>query len=260
VKEYRLERVAQSGSGKAPSIILDKVSLTLGDKPLFENLSMAVEGGQCTCVLGPSGCGKSTLLRMISGTTSLPYQGTIRIESEVAGHGEIAWMSQNDLLLPWFSLLDNILLGAKLRNEESAALRSRARHLMGAAGLAGYEDALPATLSGGMRQRGALLRTLMEERPVLLMDEPFSALDALARMKLQNLSARLTRKATVLLVTHDPMEALRMGHKILVLSKKPTQVKSVVSLVGTPPRNVDDPEIQAHFSVLLGQLMDESLV
>ena len=120
-------------------------------------------------------------------------------------------MGQNDLLLPWLSLLDNILLGAKLRNEETVALQSKARFLMAEAGLTGYEDALPATLSGGMRQRGALLRTLMEERPVLLMDEPFSALDALARMKLQNLSAQLTRKATVLLVTHDPMEALRMG-------------------------------------------------
>ena len=90
------------------------------------------------------------------------------------------------------------------------------------------------------------------------MDEPFSALDALARMKLQNLSAKLTRKATVLLVTHDPMEALRMGHTILVLSKRPAQVKSVLSLTGIPPRNVDDPEIQGHFSLLLEQLMDES--
>jgi len=256
VKEKLLDSVTQSG--KAPSVTFDKVSLVLGNTPLFDNLSMTVEGGQCTCVLGPSGCGKSTLLRMISGTTSLPYRGTIRIESEAVEHCKIAWMSQNDLLLPWFSLLDNILLGAKLRNEESAALRSEARHLMGEAGLAGYEDAMPATLSGGMRQRGALLRTLMEKRSVLLMDEPFSALDALARMKLQNLSAKLTRKATVLLVTHDPMEALRIGHKILVLSKKPPHVKSVVSLKGNPPRNVDDPEIRAHFSVLLSQLMDET--
>jgi putative hydroxymethylpyrimidine transport system ATP-binding protein len=256
VKEYLLDSVTQPG--EAPSITFDKVSLVLGGKPLFDKLSMTVAGGQCTCILGPSGCGKSTLLRMISGTTSLPYQGTIRVDSEAEENGKIAWMSQNDLLLPWFSLLDNILLGAKLRNEESAALRAKTRDLMGQAGLAGYEDALPATLSGGMRQRGALLRTLMEERPVLLMDEPFSALDALTRMKLQNLSAKLTQKATVLLVTHDPMEALRMGHKILVLSKRPTHVQSVVSLAGTPPRNVDDPEIQAHFSVVLRQLMNES--
>jgi len=258
VSEDRLPRPAESG--EAPAINFTNVSLSLGDKPLFDNLSMTIEGGRCTCILGPSGCGKSTLLRMISHTTTLAYQGTIRIESEKAGDGKIAWMSQNDLLLPWLSLLDNILLGAKLRNAETGVLRTRACALLQEAGLAGYEDALPATLSGGMRQRGALLRTLMEERPVLLMDEPFSALDALARMKLQNLSAKLTRRATVLLVTHDPMEALRMGHKVLVLSNRPTQVKSVLSLAGIPPRNVDDPEIQAHFSVLIEQLMNGNLV
>ena len=241
----------------APAIILDKVSLSLGNRPLFDELSMTVGGGQCTCVLGPSGCGKSTLLRLISGVPSLCYQGEIRIEFE-AENGKFAWMSQNDLLLPWLSLLDNILLGFKLRNEETAAHQSQARHLMVEAGLAGYEDALPSTLSGGMRQRGALLRTLMEERPVLLMDEPFSALDALARMKLQDLCARLTRQATVLLVTHDPLEALRIGHTIVVLSKRPAKVKSVIAIAGVPPRNIDDPQIQAHHGVLLGQLMDES--
>jgi putative hydroxymethylpyrimidine transport system ATP-binding protein len=100
----------------------------------------------------------------------------------------------------------------------------------------------------------------MEERPVLLMDEPFSALDALSRMKLQNLSAQLTRRATVVLVTHDPIEALRMGGKIVVLSQRPTRVKSTLSLGGTPPRNIDDPEIQTHLGALLDQLMNESPV
>ncbi len=243
---------------EAPAIVLDQVSLSLGEEPLFDKLSMTIEGGRCTCILGPSGCGKSTLLRLISGSPSLCYEGTIRGAVETEEHGKIAWMSQNDLLLPWLSLLDNILLGAKLRNEESATLRDQARQLMVEAGLVGYENALPANLSGGMRQRGALLRTLMERRPVLLMDEPFSALDALARMKLQDLSARLTRHATVLLVTHDPMEALRLGHTIVVLSRRPARVKSIITVAGNSPRNVDDPQIQAHFSVLLRQLMDES--
>lgn len=256
--ESRGEKTPQPAKG--PSILFDKVSLSLADEPLFENLSMSFAGGQCTCLLGPSGCGKSTLLRMISGTASLPRHGSIRIVPESAKNGKIAWMSQNDLLLPWLSLLDNILLGAKLRNEDSAALQSKARHLMDQAGLSGYEKVLPPSLSGGMRQRGALLRTLMEERPVLLMDEPFSALDALTRMKLQNLSAQLTRRATVVLVTHDPIEALRMGCKIVVLSQRPARVKSILSLGGTPPRNIDDPEIQAHLGALLDQLMNESPV
>ena len=251
--------VEQNGRrGMGPSIVFDRVSLSLATEPLFDNLSMTFAGGQCTCILGPSGCGKSTLLKMISGAASPAYQGTIRIEPGTGGNGQIAWMSQNDLLLPWLSLLDNILLGAKLRGEDSAALRLQARHLMEKAGLAGYEKAMPASLSGGMRQRGALLRTLMEERPVLLMDEPFSALDALTRMKLQNLSGQMTRRATVVLVTHDPMEALRMGSTILVLSKRPARVDNIVSLRGTPPRKVDDPEIQAQFSALLEQLMGGS--
>lgn len=243
---------------QAPAIIFDKVSLALGGQKLFDKLSMTIAGGQCTCVLGPSGCGKSTLLRLITGSASCCAHGTVRLEPGRLTAGKLAWMSQNDLLLPWLSLIDNILLGAKLRNEQAAALAGRARQLMAQAGLGGYENALPATLSGGMRQRGALLRTLMEGRPVLLMDEPFSALDALSRMKLQDLSARLTRQATVLLVTHDPLEALRLGHTIVVLSGRPTRVKNIFTVAGIPPRDIDDPHVQANLTILLSQLMDES--
>jgi putative hydroxymethylpyrimidine transport system ATP-binding protein len=121
VTEFRVEKTAQPGEG--PSIIFDKVSFSLAGKALFHKLSMTFPGGQCTCVLGPSGCGKSTLLRMISGATSLPRHSTTRIKPECPEKGKIAWMSQNDLLLPWLSLLDNILLGPKLRSEDSAALR-----------------------------------------------------------------------------------------------------------------------------------------
>lgn len=245
--------------GKAPSIIFKDVSLSLGGEKVFERLSMTIEGGKCTCLLGPSGCGKSTLLRLLSGAPSFAYEGTINICSE-GGEAEkkTAWMSQNDLLLPWFSLQDNIILGAKLRHQVSPAVMARASALIAAAGLSGYEQTLPAALSGGMRQRGALLRTLMEERQILLMDEPFSALDALTRMKLQNLSAELTRGATVVLVTHDPMEALRMGNTIMVLSGKPAQVQCRVALADDPPREANDPEVQKHFSILLNELLDES--
>ena len=245
-------------SGKAPSINFKDISLSLGGEKLFDNLSLSIEGGKCTCILGPSGCGKSTLLRLVSGAPSLVYQGNIHICSEgVKQEGKTAWMSQSDLLLPWFSLLDNILLGAKLRQQVTPVVREKAYELIDAAGLSGYEQSLPSALSGGMRQRGALLRTLMEDRQVLLMDEPFSALDALTRMKLQNLSADLTRGATVVLVTHDPMEALRMGNTIMVLSGKPAQVQCRVALSGNPPREADDPEVQKHFSGLLNELLDE---
>lgn len=246
-------------NGDAPSIIFKDISLSLGDEELFKDLSLTIAGGECTCILGPSGCGKSTLLRLVSGAPSLAYQGTVDICSQGGvTDKKTAWMSQDDLLLPWFSLLDNILLGAKLRNQVAPAVREKAYELIAAAGLSGYEKTLPSALSGGMRQRGALLRTLMEDRSVLLMDEPFSALDALTRMKLQNLSAELTRGATVVLVTHDPMEALRMGNTIMVLTGKPAQVQCRVSLSGAPPREPDDPEVQKHFSVLLNELLDES--
>ncbi len=138
-------------STRAPAIVFDRVSLSFDGNPLFKDLSMTIDGGKCTCILGPSGCGKSTLLRLVSGTNTLPYSGRVRICSESGnnGHDKTAWMSQNDLLLPWFSLLDNILLGSKLRKAESQELREQAYTLLTRAGLSGYGDSYPAALSGG---------------------------------------------------------------------------------------------------------------
>lgn len=165
-------------------------------------------------------------------------------------------MGQNDLLLPWLPLMDNVLLGARLRRELSDPLRRKALQLIREAGLTGYEQALPSALSGGMRQRAALLRTLMEQRPVLLMDEPFSALDALTRVRLQNLAARLTQGSTVVLVTHDPLEALRLGHRIIVLAGSPVQAASIIDLEGTPPRDPGDPSATGQYAGLLALLMN----
>ncbi len=240
----------------APAIVFDRVSLEFADKPLFRELNLRLEGGQSTCILGPSGCGKSTLLKLIAGSPALPFTGSISLDSEPPGGQQAAWMAQNDLLLPWLSLLDNVLLGARLRHEVTPDQREKAVHLINEAGLTGYEQALPAALSGGMRQRAALLRTLMEERPVLLMDEPFSALDALTRVRLQNLSARLTHGATVVLVTHDPFEALRLGDKIIVLSGSPVQVAKIIELNGVPPRDPGDPVVTAYYPELLKLLMN----
>jgi putative hydroxymethylpyrimidine transport system ATP-binding protein len=240
----------------APAILFDQVSLDFAGKPLFRELDLQLPGGKCTCILGPSGCGKSTLLKLIAGTPALPFSGAIQFEPQVDDSRKVAWMSQNDLLLPWLSLVDNVLLGARLRHELSASLRQKALRLIHEAGLGGYEQALPAALSGGMRQRGALLRTLMEERPILLMDEPFSALDALTRVRLQNLSARLTQGATVVLVTHDPLEALRLGDRIIVLAGSPVQVTEIIEPGGLPPREPGDPAITSQYAGLLSLLMN----
>ncbi|MBM9605341.1 ABC transporter ATP-binding protein [Desulfopila inferna] len=240
----------------APSITFTDICLDFENETLFDHLSFSVAAGKCTCILGPSGCGKSTLLRMVSGNSSLRYSGSISFSTD---NHQVGWMSQNDLLLPWMTLHDNVMLGARLRGEVDDSVRDRASMLLEHAGLSQYEKALPATLSGGMRQRGALLRTLMEERALLLMDEPFSALDALTRMKLQDLAAHMTRGKTVLLVTHDPLEALRMGDEIIVFTNAPGGVNRFADLPGSVPRKAGDPAIAPFYTNLLALLMRENV-
>lgn len=237
----------------APAIVLSRVGIAYADRVLFEDLSLHLPAGRTTCILGPSGCGKSTLLKLLAGEPGLSFSGEVRLEP--GGEGLMAWMGQKDLLLPWFSLLDNVLLGARLRREITPRKREKAHSLIRAAGLAGSEHLLPASLSGGMRQRAVLLRTLMEERPVILMDEPFSALDALTRLRLQNLAANMTTGATVVLVTHDPLEALRLGHRLIVLGGTPTRAVSEIDPPGLPPRAPDHPETMRLYAELLEQLM-----
>jgi putative hydroxymethylpyrimidine transport system ATP-binding protein len=238
-----------------PTVSFDRVCFDFDGKSLFHDLSLTLEGGHTTCILGPSGCGKSTLLKLIAGVAPLPFEGTIRFTPETTESRKVAWMGQNDLLLPWLSLLDNVLLGARLRQELDMPLQSKAMALIAEAGMAGYEHALPATLSGGMRQRAALLRTLMEERQILLMDEPFSALDALTRVRLQNLAARLTHGATVILVTHDPLEALRLGDRIIVLAGTPIRVVETLTPEGQPPRAAGNASLSRQYGQLLELLM-----
>lgn len=232
------------------------INVSYDNKPLFENFSYGFEEGLCTCLLGPSGCGKSTLIRLISGTRDIDYSGEVFFREGIDPLEAIAWMSQKDLLLPWMTVLDNIMLGAKLRREITTAIRQKARQMLNQAGMGEYEKHYPAVLSGGMRQRVALLRTLMEERPVILMDEPFSALDALTRLKVQDFSAQLTRGKTVLLVTHDPMEALRLGDRIVVLGGSPAHIISEITLGGSVPRESSDKVIVNAYPRLLHTLIN----
>jgi putative hydroxymethylpyrimidine transport system ATP-binding protein len=239
----------------APGVILENVSFAFPGVELFSSLNFEIEGGQWTCLLGPSGCGKSTLLRLISGSLREGFSGVIRFDGVTGKRGQTSWMAQKDLLLPWLSVLNNVLLGARLRGEVSEQRIKTANSLLDAVGLSHRAKDLPETLSGGMRQRVALLRTLMEARPVILMDEPFSALDALTRIKLQDLAADLVRGATVLLVTHDPLEALRLGHRIHVMTGSPARLSRVLLPPGRPPRNLDNPAMAAMHARLLKQLL-----
>ena len=242
----------------APGVFLENVSFAYAGEEIFRALDFTVESGQWTCLIGPSGCGKSTLLRLISGSLREGLSGTIRFGDGDSQLGIAAWMAQNDLLLPWLTVLDNVCLGARLRGEISAVKREKATSLIEGAGLGGYADSLPFELSGGMRQRVALLRTLMEERPVILMDEPFSALDALTRLKLQDLAANMVKGATVLMVTHDPLEALRLGHRIYVMTGRPAELGDALIPPGLPPRNPGDPVIVSMQAELIDRLSRNS--
>ena len=241
----------------APEIKIEGLSFGYNGSLLFENFSFSIAAGKWTCLLGPSGCGKSTLLRVISGSLTKEVDGQILFDGQPRKHGQVAWMAQNDLLLPWLPVLENVLLGARLRGTLSEDHRRQALALVEAVGLEDQAQVLPDELSGGMRQRAALLRTLMEARPVILMDEPFSALDALTRLKLQNLAARLVKGATVLLVTHDPWEALRIGHRIYIMKERPVRLSRAFLPPGNPPRKPDREDIASMYAQLLDQLVEK---
>ncbi len=242
---------------EAPSVFLRRAAVRFDGRPVFEGLDLDLPAGRWICLLGESGVGKSSLLRLIAGLCApQEAQGTLSCSDGLPLAGRVAYMGQGDLLAPWATVLQNVLLGARLRGGRSAerAGQARAREVLARVGLAGREDALPAQLSGGMRQRVALARTLFEDRPVVLMDEPFSALDAVTRHRLQGLAVELLHGRTVLMVTHDPLEALRLADRIEVLAGSPPRLRPVMPPVGRAPRPLDDPALAKQVEALLSAL------
>ncbi|MHA1154431.1 MAG: ABC transporter ATP-binding protein [Alphaproteobacteria bacterium] len=259
----------------APGIHLHAAALRYGGRVVFDALDLELPGGRTTCLLGPSGVGKTSLLRLIAGLAPDPPQGTKGDVVDETGRpvaGRIAYLAQRDLLLPWLSVLGNVTLGYRLRGEMRGRpggrpgggpggepVETRARELLARVGLAARAEDLPARLSGGERQRVALARTLMEDRPVVLMDEPFSALDAITRFELQALAAELLAGRTVLLVTHDPLEALRLGHRVQVMAQEnaasPARLDEALEPAGAPPRDPADPALLAQQAELLKRLI-----
>ena len=221
----------------APSVTVEGEA-GFGGGWLFSGLSLTAEAGRWTCLLGPSGVGKSTVLRLIAGIADeVAFEGRIAAGDGAPLDGRVAMMAQADLLMPWLDVTGNVLLGARLRGER--ADEARAREMIARVGLAEQAGQRPATLSGGERQRAALARTLMEDRPVILLDEPFSALDARRRAEMQDLAFRLLAGRTVVMVTHDPGEAARLGHAIRIMG--PDGLSPAPVPPGVPPRAVDDP-------------------
>lgn len=238
----------------APAILIDAARLEFDGQVLFDNLHMRLEASRITGLLGQSGVGKSTLLRLIAGLQHAGGDGRVTCSDGLPLAGRIAWMAQDDLLLPWLSVLDNLLLGYRLRRQPPPL--DHAEELLRQVGLHDQRHQRPAALSGGMRQRAALARTLLEDKPVILMDEPFSALDVPTRLRLQDLAADLLRHRTVLLVTHDPLEALRLCDHVRVLSGRPARLGPDIRPDGAAPRDPAAAGLlaqQAHLLALLRQ-------
>lgn len=211
---------------------IDKLAVSFDGRTILGGLSFDVADGEFVSLLGPSGCGKSTILNVLAGIVT-PEGGTVRVDgATISGTSEhFAYMPQEDLLLPWKSILDNVCLYGAIHGTKKEAVE-RARALFPVFGLAGYEDAYPDALSGGMRQRAAFLRTAMCQADILLLDEPFGALDVITRGDmqdwLQNMRSQLGK--TTLLVTHDIDEAIYLSDRILVLNGRPASIREEITI------------------------------
>ncbi len=234
----------------APGFTLVLPDIAFGDTPVLAAQSITVPARGITAVLGASGVGKSTILRLLAGLHPLPAGGQIRTTDGVPLAGRVSWMAQQSLLLPWRTVLQNVTLGSAVRGE-TIDLRA-AQDLLAQVGLTEQMQRYPAELSGGQQQRAALARTLIENRPVVLMDEPFSALDAPTRFRLQTLALGLLRHRTVVLVTHDPAEALRIADHILVLRGRPAVAQALALPTSATPRSFET--IAAAQAALLAEL------
>lgn len=219
---------------------IQNLSLNFGDQTLFERLNLSLHKKEWVSLLGSSGVGKSTLLRLIAGIdVQGSAQGQINVESNV----RIAWLPQKDTLYPWLSIVDNVQLHAVLFGQKSAKTTEQAKFLLDKVGMFSHRHKVCSQLSGGQRQRIALARTLMQNADLILLDEPFSALDAISRHQLQNLAYELLQEKAVLLVTHDPQEALRLSQRIWVLRSlqpnQPATLSDPLIPIGKAPRAFD---------------------
>ncbi|KAA1036496.1 ABC transporter ATP-binding protein [Pseudonocardia sp. EV170527-09] len=224
-------------------VVVRDLSVSYGDLPVLSGVSLDVAPGEFVSLVGPSGCGKSTLFGALAGILDgATVTGDVEVDGGPVRGAPFGLMPQQDLLFPWRTVLDNTALGLEVARVPRREARERARALFEPFGLAGFEDARPGELSGGMRQRAALLRTVVAGRQVLLLDEPFGALDALTRTAMQDWleSVRARYGWTTVLITHDVREAALLSDRVLVFSPRPaTVVRELVVDAGRPRRRTD---------------------
>jgi sulfonate transport system ATP-binding protein len=227
-------------------LIVRELRKRYGDRPVLGGIDLDIAPSEIVAVIGPSGCGKSTLLRLVAGLDTR-YHGEIKVgEEKICGpHPSVGIVFQEPRLFPWLDVAGNVAFG--LRDRTSVRSRGLVGQALEAVDLAAFASALPKELSGGMAQRVALARSLVTEPQVLLLDEPFSALDAFTRMRLQDhlLAAWRRYRPTLLLVTHDLDEAVYLADRVVVLGERPGRVIDVIPVAAARPRDRRDPALAA---------------
>lgn len=223
----------------------------------IESLSLRIYDKEFVSIVGPSGCGKTTVLNVLAGLIS-EYEGKafVRGQSPRSGNPEVAYMLARDSLFPWRTAIENAAYGMEIRGVSAVTRSQRARELLSKVGLEGFEHAWPKALSQGMRQRVALARTFCLDSPILLMDEPFGALDAQTKIQLEDLLLDLwnTESRTVLFVTHDLAEAVALSDRVIVMSPRPGKILADVKVELNRPRSVRELQSNPKFLSLYGEI------
>jgi ABC-type nitrate/sulfonate/bicarbonate transport system ATPase subunit len=259
---------AEPQAKPSPLLELRAVSKTFGQVVALSGFDADVARGEFVTVVGPSGCGKSTLFNIVAGLDEPDAGGALRFEGNSCHAadllGRVSFMPQRDLLLPWRNVIDNAILALDVEGVPRAQARAKALEMLPEFGLAGFESQYPNQLSGGMRQRVALMRTFLFERDLMLLDEPFGALDALTRAIMQRwlLDVWQKHRRTILFITHDVDEAIFLGDRVLVMTARPGSVK-LEQVVDLPrprrPEIVTAPEFVRLKRTLLDAIEEESI-
>ena len=248
-------REISSGS----AVAVDGLGLSFdGVSQVLADVSLNLADGEFVSLVGPSGCGKTTLLNLCAGLVKHTGAGTIRVAGAAPreGNPQVGYMLARDSLLPWRTALDNAAFGARVRGLPASECNARAKAMLAEVGLAQYERALPKALSHGMRQRTALARTFAMDASLLLMDEPFGALDAQTKLQLEDLLLRLCEqhRHTVLFVTHDLAEAVAVSDRVVVMSSRPGRIIADVPIDLPRPRSIRELQKSEHFHRLYATL------